>query len=258
MFDWFKKKQPTVVFEELLPGIKDTYPPIPAMKMERPWLNRMRDSYKQIPKPALSKTTHVARCPGIHKAVGTGFIIRTWQDMVINTYNDGQDCEWDYVTDAVEIANRSYGPAAYGLQELSVHPSEGLADYFNDWPEESCRFLFKYCPPWLAYIPKGYVGMMLPILYSNETRFEILPGAIEAALGPVHHLNVFMRWNVKEGKTLIPAGTPLYQLFVYKQENIKHEVIPHSMELPHPINLAQIEKMSKYLVPYNMIRKKYK
>jgi hypothetical protein len=260
MFDWFKKKQPTVVFEELIPGIKDLYPPIPAVKLERPWMNRMRDHYKQVPKEKRPIITHVARCPGIHKITGTGFIVRTWQDITIHTSENGTRCDWDFAHYPKQIAKTFYrrDDLLAPDSELHAHPKELFSGYFDDWPKESCDFIFKYSAPWLMHIPKGYNVAFTAIPYSNETRFTVLPGVVESELGPIAYLNIFLRWNVKEGTTVLPAGTPLYQLHVYKSEKIKYDVVPYNATIPHPmINVLKL-KQGFPRVPYAKLRKMFR
>jgi hypothetical protein len=262
MFDWFKKKQPTVVFEELVPGIKDLYPPILAVKLDRPWMNRMRDQYKQVPKEERSMITHVARCPGIHKITGTGFIVRTWQDITIHTSENGTKCHWDFAHHPSELAKTFYShkqeDVCAPLSEIEAHPKELFSAFFDDWPKASCDFILKYNAPWLMHIPKGYNASYVPIPYSNETRFTILPGVVESEIGPITSLNVFLRWNVKEGSTLIPAGTPLYQLHVYKNEKINHSIVPYNTATPHPYKEVVRLKMGFPRKSYEAIRKMFR
>jgi hypothetical protein len=262
MFKWFKRKQPTIVFEEMLPGLRELCPPIPSIKMERPWMKRMRDDYINSSKTKPIQTTpvgHVARCPGIHKIVGSGFIMRTWQDITINTYNDGKSCDWNYSSDTLSLSEGAYGiKNNWALEkELTLHQSKSFSDYFDDWPRESCKFIFKYSPPWLIHLPKGYNGLIMPIHYNNDERFDVLPGIIEHSLGPISPLNVFLRWNVKEGKTFIPAGTPLYQLHIYKHEKIDYEIINHITEIPHPYFSVRMSRFCKFKINYDKIRKMY-
>ena len=69
----------------------------------------------------------------------------------------------------------------------------------------------------MAYIPKGYTLMSMPIPYPDSHVFTAAIGFLDGDYGP-NFLNVQLFWHELNGEVFIPAGTPLCQYILIKKE----------------------------------------
>lgn len=214
MFRWRKEK---IVFETLIPGMDKLMPIIPAKDYKHPWVDRALDNLANIrknPNYGMERMVHTAKCPGIFKVQRHGWIVRTWQDIVIETNGDRENFLWTTPIDQMKLNEEDY---------VSSHPSDQFQEYMDNWPDNSIKTIIKIHTAWRCVVPKNYYLMLMPVTYSDESRFTTLPGFISREMGPAH-INIQMMWNVLQGKTLIKAGTPIAQLLLVPKEELEMEM----------------------------------
>jgi hypothetical protein len=214
MFKWRKEK---IVFETSIPGMDKIMPIIPAKDYKHPWVNRALDDLANIrkqPNYGMEKMIHTARCPGIFKLQRHGWILRTWQDITIETNGDGQTFRWTTPIDQSVINQEEY---------IGSHPPDQLHQYMNNWPNNTLKSLIKIHTGWKCVVPKGYYLMEMPVAYSDENRFTTVPGYFTREMGPAQ-MNVQLMWHLTEGKTLIKAGTPISQYILVPKQDFDIEM----------------------------------
>ena len=212
----FWKKNPTIEFVSLVPGLSDLMPLTKASRKDFKWLE---NAYKDFSdkksdfnnSPIQQK--HIVRCPGIFNLFKVGWVQRAWQDITITTNGDGVNFHWNTPLDQKRIA-----PHVPGVVEYVGAHEELIQRYSNDF--RSLRNIVKIQSPWIAYIPKGYSLLNTPVPYPDNKDWEAQFGIQECIPGAPLPLSVHLNWFVKEGTTVIKAGTPLHQLFLIKNEEV--------------------------------------
>jgi len=196
LFGWLgknKKTKPYIRFYSLTPGVVDLFPIVRSSTVERPY--RSSQTYEGVPP---SKN-----CPAINKIVGSGWIVPAPADFIIDTNGDGTTIQWlePYRFKRSSDINES----SYVVLH-SWHQTDPLVDD----PEKTVRTVVKLETPWRVDMSDDYVLLQLPVTYNKESRFTAAIGVLDPEYG--YTVNVQLFWNVKEGRTLVKAGTPLCQL----------------------------------------------
>jgi hypothetical protein len=211
-------KEPTVEFISLSPEVIKLAPIIPAHKF-RPdiLLNSGKDfaTKKKQPDFGMSKLMSTAKCPGIFNMARYGYILTTWQDIVIETNGDGESFHWTTPSNQLDLTNgRMIG------EMVGYHPQVQYTDYVGKRPDTLANVL-KIHTPWRCIVPEGYYLHEGPVPYNNDHRFTTVEGVFSREHG-VAQMNVQLLWHVMEGKTLIKAGTPIahYMLLPKKQPEL--------------------------------------
>jgi len=213
--NWFSKK-PVVEFACHVDGLEKIMPIIPAKKYRHPWLLRAFKEFSQLkkqPEYGMSTSAHVAQCPGILAIMHQGWILQAWQDILIDTAEDGLSYKWSTPFDEKEI---------HAMPAVTLHSPKELVDFFEHW-DSPTKFIFKLNVPWECKVPKGYAMLTLPVAYADENRFETVPGLVTHDYGWMA-LNPQIKWKASAGKTLIKAGTPLAQFILIKMEDVQIRV----------------------------------
>lgn len=204
--NWFRRSKPILEFVNETPGVAELMPLTLAKEFRHPWVERaMRDFAKTREDPTWThkKFAHTARCPGIFSLQRHGWVMRTWQDIVITTNKaDPENFSW--------LCARSQ-------DYVSHHPSHQLADYWSQWPETTLRSVIKIHTGWHCLVPEGYYLHEMPLPLSEESRFTTIPGFFSREAGPAP-MNVQLLWHVMDGETLIKAGTPIAQYVLVPKE----------------------------------------
>jgi hypothetical protein len=207
-------KQPTntVTFTTNVPGMDRLCPVSPASEEKTPgWVSRAHEVFKATmrdPANLQSRVMSVSRCPGMREIMQRGFVVRTWHDFTIKTNGDGHSMSW--VTPDEQLKS------VVGGDPLVLHNKENFADYFGaDWPPHYCKTIIKIQTPWRFSLPKGYVFMVIPVPFNEDTRLESVTGILD----PEHstELNLQIYWKVLCGTELVRRGTPLCYLIPVKR-----------------------------------------
>jgi hypothetical protein len=212
---WFSRK-PVVEFACHLEGVEKIMPIIPAKQYRHPWLIRAFQDYalrKKQPEYEMQKSIHIAKCPGIIDMVHQGWILRAWQDILIDTAEDGASYTWQTPYNETKETN---------WDSVSLHQPDELVNFFQYW-DSSTKFIFKLNVAWQCKIPKGYALMTLPVMYADEDRFETLSGIHRHEYGWAM-INPQIKWKAPAGKSLIKAGTPIAQFVLIKIEEVETKV----------------------------------
>jgi hypothetical protein len=212
-------KKPKIVFECLIPGVERLMPMIEAKDIRHAWVNRAVAEFKtdrQNPEFGMHKQVHTAKCPGIFNLQRHGWVMRTWQDITIETFGDGSRFEWTCPIDQT-LLNKQAGEC------VGFHSDIQLANYMENWSSNTLRTLLKIQSPWRCVVPKGYYLMEMPVAYADENRFTTVSGFFSHEQG-LAQMNPQLLWHVMNGKTLIKAGTPIAQYILIPKDKYEMEV----------------------------------
>lgn len=203
MLNLFRK--PKITFEQTIPGVDRIMPMIPARELKHAWVRKAQDSLANLrkdPEWGMHKLVHTARCPGIFKLMRYGWVLRTWQDIIIDTTRgEINNFGWQSAIDQKTLN---------GEDAIGMHGPMQLATFMDEWPENTLRSLLKVYTGWRCNVPKGYYLLEMPVAYSEENRFTTVPGFFSHEQGPAQ-MNVQLLWHNLNQKTLIKAGTPIAQ-----------------------------------------------
>jgi hypothetical protein len=243
-------KKPKVVFECLIPGVERIMPMIEAKDIRHAWVNRAVAEVKiarQSPEYGMKKQVHTAKCPGIFNLQRHGWVMRTWQDITIETFGDGNRFEW---TSAIDQKKLSEQAGNY----VGFHPDTHFPNYMENWPSNALRTVVKIQSPWTCVVPKGYYLMEMPVAYSDENRFITLSGFFNHEQGPAP-LNPQLIWCVMNGKTLIKAGTPIAQYILIPKQTYEMDVRPLKEANEHEI--FELLNNNRFIKNYAEVKRFY-
>lgn len=248
MISWFKK--PKLVFECLIPGVEKVMPIIPAKDVKHAWVRRAIEHLKadkNNPEFYMRRELYTAKCPGIFSLQRHGWVLRTWQDITIETFGDGERVEWASAIDQAKL-NPRLG------DYIGFHPKHQFFRYMDNWPNNTVKTVIKIESPWRCKVPKGYYLMEMPVAYSDENRFTTLPGYFshENGFAP---LNVQLLWHVMEGKALIKAGTPIAQYVLVPKENFAMDIFTEGKTSAE--HVQDLLMQNKFIRNYGEIRRFY-
>jgi hypothetical protein len=207
---------PTVKFYALNDEAINRNSLVRASKVDFEWFNRAKRELDAEYPP--DKFPHyppkIYKCPGISSIIGTGWILKTYIGFTIETNGDGESFKLqpdeNYKKFANNVSDGSY---------VDVHLPHQLAD-FKKFRENELRTVFKVNCPWVVDIPEGYSLLMMPVAYSDETRFTAATGLLKGK----QNLNVQLFWHCLNSKEHIPAGTPLNQFILIKNEHVDYTI----------------------------------
>lgn len=237
----FFSSPPKLEFFNETPGVAEMMPLEPAKEYRHPWANRAMEDFAQIRKTTNwghSKSMHTARCPGIFTLQRHGWIMRTWQDIVITT-------------DVKDNVNFSW-LCAHDQNGVGFHKPNQLADFWEKWPADTLRSVVKIHTGWRCNVPKGYYLLEMPLPLTEEQRFTTMPGYFSKEAGPAS-MNVQLLWHVLDGETLIKAGTPIAQYVLVPKEQpsiICRDAVPSDK-----LSLSALYDASRFVKNYREVKK---
>lgn len=240
----FFKKKNKIRFYCNIDGIDKIMPIIPISEMTFDWKKKSAKEYKPSKCPLGTKPRTVSRCIGINTLHKQGWVIRTWQDIVIETNGDGISFKWITPMDQKQFN---------GQDNISFHDTEHFK-HMKNWNEGSLKTIIKINTGWRCDIPKGYILYQFPVFYDDVSCFTTMAGCYSPDYGPAQ-LNVPIKWNVLNGKTLIPAGTPIAHLILSKQESIDYEIVKPDKE---KMKISNMVSGRKFIENYNDIKNFWK
>jgi hypothetical protein len=247
MFNLFK---PKIVFETTIPGLETVMPIIRAKEFKHAWVQRALNELANIrkqPNYGMETLAHTARCPGIFKLQRHGWILRTWQDITIETNGDGENFRWTTPIDQ-KVIN--------GIDYVGNHPKHQLYNYMENWPKDTLSNVLKIHSGWNCVVPKGYYLMELPVAYLDDNRYTTVTGFFEREQGPAG-LNVQMLWHVMNGKELIKAGTPIAQYILVEKDqmDMTMDVIGKK---PSTHDIFKLLQYNRYVKSYSEMKRIFK
>lgn len=257
MLDRLKKKilkpQNKLEFVSLLPEVTKIMPIIPASKQQYNWVKKAYENYKKSDykdkNSNSDRFTHVMRCPGMISLNNTGWIQRSWQDIIIETNGDGKTFEWRTPINQ-KIMDTDHG---WKWDYISYHSEDNYGVYNTD--KKNIQSVVKVQSPWIVYVPKGYSLLCMPIPYPDNHDFTSCIGFLEDADKGPNFLNVQMFWHVFDGATKIPAGTPLCQYILVKKDKVDSVVRGYEKKDIDNLRLRAHLLDSKFVPNYNDLKK---
>lgn len=240
-FNIFRKNN-VIEFINEIPGVAELMPMIEAKHYKHPWISRAQQDFARIrenPNWRNDKMMHTARCPGIFSLQRHGWILRTWQDIVITTNGDGRSYQWK-------------SASKHGGDAVSHHETFQYYDFMDSWPQNTHPLVLKINTGWRCNVPKGYYLMEIPVAHADENRFTTISGYFSREAGPAN-MNVQLLWHVMNGEELIKAGTPIAQYVLVPKE--QPEMICREERESDNIWLSRLYDTSKFVKNYNEIKK---
>jgi hypothetical protein len=201
------KKEPTIEFFSMDPRVAEVAPIVPATHFKPSLLTNSAKELSALKKaPDFGKHRYLstAKCPGVYNYARHGWILTTWQDILIKTNGDGINFEW-------ECSDNS---------GVGFHLPPQYADYVPEHPN-TLKTVIKINTTWRCLVPEGYFLMEGQVPFTDERRFTTVTGFFSREFG-IAQMNVQLLWHVLEGETLIKAGTPIahYMLVPKKQPKL--------------------------------------
>jgi hypothetical protein len=217
MFNWFKKKK-LIEFYTNVPFAMERFAPDNGKKDLAEILKKVKPFKKE------HREVNIRKCPGIIDYCKTGYIIRAWQDILVDAYEDGEYFEWKTPLNAGHfLSKNSSGGLSY--KDIIHFEREVFFDYFPR--PNTLKMVLKINTPWFVKVPKGYKVLFLPVWYDNETRFSVIPGVLDPTMNS--EINVQMYWHALGRQEIIKAGTPLVKVIPIKDETfdfVAREITP--------------------------------
>ncbi len=224
------KREPKIEFFSLMPDVTRIAPIVPATQF-RPDLmtNAAKElsAAKKDPRFGERKVHSTAKCPGIYNLARYGWVMTTWQDIVIETNGDGVNFAWESALDQRTLLGGDITGEAVGF-----HGAHQYANYIGGKVPESISTVIKIHTPWRCVVPEGYYLQEGPLPYTDEQRFTTVRGFFSREYG-VAQMNVQLLWHVMNGRTVIKAGTPIahYMLLPKKQPKLEvRDATPTDLE----------------------------
>lgn len=218
--------KPKVKFYSSIPGVIENYPIIKASSYKRKWTYNAAEAFKETTKNLQNyqnTLTGVVKCPGVFDIMNSGWIVTAWCDFIIDVNRDYNTINWHVppMMQSVTSGDDFNKPIITFIS--TQNPAMSIPICGDD---NHC--LVKIHTPWTAEIPKGWSLLVLPVSYSDETRFK----ATEGILKPADHIeiNPQLYWKVIHGTELVKAGTPLCQIIPVKDNDIDFECLDFSDE----------------------------
>lgn len=242
--------KPTVKFVNTMPGVEKVMPIIPAKNIRHPWVQRAVDDVVRArahPEFGMNKAIFTARCPGIFGFMRHGWVMRAWQDFVIETNGSLDSFTWRTPISQ----NAAYEKGEY----IESHPTHQLADYMDNWPANTMRVVVKINSGWRCEVPRGYYLMETAVAYADESRFTTLNGFFSKEKG-IAHVNPQLLWHVTNGKTLVKAGTPLSQYLLVPKTQF--DMVVESTGQSSSFEVDDLLSKSRFVADYSKIKEFYK
>lgn len=200
-----KKPEPTIEFFSLIPEVAAVAPIVYSHNFRPEFMQRavldlaIRKRQEDYGSYKLHST---AKCPGVYNYYTHGWVMTTYQDIVITTNGDGESFTWETPMAASNFTNEELVG-----EYVSNHPPGQYADLMGDM-KGTLRNVLKLQTPWRCVVPEGYYLLEEPMPYTTDKRFTTISGFYNNEYG-VSSLNVQLLWHVMEGRTVIKAGTPI-------------------------------------------------
>lgn len=211
--------KPKITFDCQIPGVERVMPMIPARELKHEWVQKAQRELSEMRKSptwGMEKVIHTAKCPGIFTLQRHGWVMRTWQDITIETNGDGWSFSWTTPLDQ-QALNPSIG------HYVQSHSPAQLADYMDNWPKDALRSLVKIQAPWTCSVPKGYYLLEMGVPYLDENRFSTVQGFFSSDTGYAQ-MSPQLIWRVPKGRVLIKAGTPVAQYMLIPKDKIDMDI----------------------------------
>ena len=207
----FNKK---IEFFSSIPGVEKVMPIVPSSQITYDWkqveAHRYKEALLKSNNPSVSQRS-LLKCPGITSITSLGWILRTWQDVYIETNGDGSSFNWKTPINQTELVGYDY---------ISPHVNLLYESKKESWPVNTLTNIIKFSTGWRVCIPKNHTLLQLPVQYGDDNRFTAISGSYSYDYR-IAELNVPVYWHALNSKELIKAGTPLAHLILIPDHQYK-------------------------------------
>jgi hypothetical protein len=190
-----------IVFTKTL-DVSMEYFPKPAVSYLPEWYKKTQ-SYRENKKELLfgaSTSGTIKKCLPVFDALTSGYIISTYVDVLVKKDEHGNI--------RYTCADNQNAITFHDIIQAPYHPG------MNNHPYP------KWTNPWAIKTPKGYSCFFMPPVQGGNQYFSIIEGVVDtdSYYGAVHF--PFVLKNI-DFEGVIPAGTPMVQVFPFKREEWK-------------------------------------
>jgi len=232
MFNFFKKDNPKVTFFTEVEGLIESSPIVPLMNHIPQWFKSIK------PDLDISSST-IKRCPSFIDFFKKGYVVNMWCDLYMNVQKTNEGIKFEWRTPDEQF-------------KFDTHSHEQFLDYTPQHIKEKINFILKPVCPWNVKTEKGYSLYQLPMTYSYNPFFEVLPGII--------HSDIYYTINqqfcvMQEGEFIIEKGTPLAAYVPFKREEFDLEMKMIDKELKHDLMVEKRFIKSKFKNRFNNYKK---
>jgi hypothetical protein len=176
-------------------SISEDYSPQPASKFLPEWYKKT-DSYVNGTKTISNNLANgtIKKCIPVFDALTSGYIIPTYSDILVKKDPNGKILFYN-----------SFGPHVdhHPIIQAPHHPFMNQYEY----P--------KFINPWSIKTPKGYSCLFIPPVHGGNPYFSILEGLVDTDKFDMPVNFPFVLKDV-DFEGIIPAGTPVVQIFLIK------------------------------------------
>ena len=216
----FGKKKVQVDFYSVIPEVAMLEPIVNASDVKpKWWSNAQRDFVAKTKEPNFGKEKfrHTYKCSGISNLLKHGWILKTWQDIIIKTDGDGKAFQWS------STINRGGDPVGF-------HEDTAMANFYEQWGD-NLKYIVKIQTPWRCVVPKGYYLYEKSVPYNDNPHFTTQEGFFSQEYG-VAELNPQLKWHTLNDTIVIPSGTPIahYMLIPKTQYSMTAQVATEEQE----------------------------
>lgn len=231
---------PRINFNKVMPSAGVTgHDPSSSVKAIPEWYRKMAKYINGNKKPDGhgSFPLTIKACPPFLDAMMSGYTIYTEYDMHVTQNEDGPWFEWRAGGDLI---------STHGKEQIVP---EQVPEGYSDQP-------LKFNNGWQIVTPKGYSTMFMHPINRTELPFFTISGVVETdTYKPVINFPFLVK---KDFEGIIPAGTPIVQVFPFKREAWKIEIGDANLE---EIEKSQLKLNHKFIGGYKSQwwqRKEYK
>ena len=146
---------------------------------------------------------NVKHCVPYLDALCTGYVQELWTDILVEPV--GNEVNFKYATDPAPISTRDR--VSVKLNSDEFYPIEFI------WQRQ-----------WAAKLPKGYSLLITHPLNRIDLPFQTLSAVVDADNFVHQDIGNIPFYIKKDFTGIIPAGTPMYQIFPFKRDNWNSEV----------------------------------
>jgi len=236
------KKQPKIEFYNVIPGVADIMPIVPASNVIHSWKRTAAVEFNDNkPKCPFRFLGSVSKCPAINSIQSTGWVIKLHQDITIDCDQTGERISWQ--------TSRNNNK-----DSVSLHEQDKYEVYRSNWPVCTAKQVIKFHMGWYANIPKGYKLLQIPVALSDENSFTAVEGLYDYDLGPVA-LNIPVYWHNLGKQTTLPAGTVIAQFILVKDDKFQLSVGTATEKQINQLDVNDVMLSKTFVRNYNMIKK---
>ena len=242
----FNKK---IQFLSAIPGVEKIMPIVPSNQITYNWkqveAQRYKEALLQSNDPSITQQS-LLRCPGISSVTSLGWVIRTWQDVCIETNGDSSSFKWSTPINQIELVGYDY---------IRPHTNLLYESKKESWPVNTLTNIIKFNTGWKVCIPKNHTLLQLPVQHGDDNRLTAISGSYSYDYR-IAALDVPVYWHALNSKELIKAGTPIAHLILIPDH--QYTAILNTLKNSSIFEVYTMLFKSVYNVDYKNFKEKLK